>query len=522
MHQLQVHLQIVGMGDLLEGGAQQLLARIAQDAAQRRIDVAPVAFQRHDRHALRRGFECTGKALGGKLRSGLRLQFGGDVDRHRQVPGQALLRIVDDVETQAHAAQVAVLAHQCPEFFGQHIAGGGRSQLHVRGWRQGQRRHVPFEFGRQMEPHRACPQHLVGAVTEQALGAGIEQLEPPMRVERHDGHVLRGIHQCLQPRAFAGQCCGGILELGDVVHDAYRAQCRALLADHRIRIAEHAARRLVGGTNDQFGIAYVFATPGTQQRDFLGGQQAVAIGGVQIEMQRPLFRWQQARIGAMPLPGGVIELAQQAVGAAGHHPIRHGFQQHAQGLTLRLRVQAIAARFQLVDGLACEADQGLLAVLVEHARRGAERAQGAVGVAFAPDQRHPHVRAHTRRGDHQRVVDEAWVGFGIGDFHQLGAHHRMGAERNAARGAFQIGAAARLEPLAVGIQQRHHRHRRAADVCGQPRDVVEFDFGLGVQHPQPAHRVHAQGVVDGDRHGRQQDGHDVIDRRRLVRIGCPR
>lgn len=103
LHQLQIHFHIIGMGDLLEVRAQQLLARIAQDAAQRRIDVAPLPFQRDDCHALWRGFECTGEALGGQLRGGLRLQFGGDVDGHCQIPGQALLRVMDDVETQAHA-----------------------------------------------------------------------------------------------------------------------------------------------------------------------------------------------------------------------------------------------------------------------------------------------------------------------------------------------------------------------------------------------------------------------------------
>ncbi len=47
---LQIEAEIVGMGDLLKSQPLQLLSRVAQDLAQRAVDLQPAAVGRHQRH----------------------------------------------------------------------------------------------------------------------------------------------------------------------------------------------------------------------------------------------------------------------------------------------------------------------------------------------------------------------------------------------------------------------------------------------------------------------------------------
>ena len=47
---------------------------------------------------------------------------------------------------------------------------------------------------------------------------------------------------------------------------------------------------------------------------------------------------------------------------------------------------------------------------------------------------------------------------------------------------------ARLEPLAIGVDQRDERHRRAADLRREQREVVERLLGLRIQNAVPRER----------------------------------
>ena len=77
---------------------------------------------------------------------------------------------------------------------------------------------------------------------------------------------------------------------------------------------------------------------------------------------------------------------------------------------------------------------------------------------------------------------------------------RVRAERDGACGFGHRDADPRLEPLPVGVDQRDERHRRAADVRGEHREVVEAALRLGIEDLIPVQRREPRALVRRRRH----------------------
>ncbi len=102
------------MGQTLEIHLQQLFARVAQDPAQRIVDVQPAPFQRDQGHAQRRRGERTGELVRGQPRIGTGLLHLGDVDGHADVADALAIGTVHAADRQAHLAALAILAQEGP------------------------------------------------------------------------------------------------------------------------------------------------------------------------------------------------------------------------------------------------------------------------------------------------------------------------------------------------------------------------------------------------------------------------
>ena len=93
-----------------------------------------------------------------------------------------------------------------------------------------------------------------------------------------------------------------------------------------------------------------------------------------------------------------------------------------------------------------------------------------------------------RVGAHQRVVAEARIQQGVGHDEQVGLVDGVGAERDVARRLRHVHPDPRLEPLAVAVDEADERHRGAADLGRQQREIVEALLRFGVEDPVATQR----------------------------------
>src|SRR5882757_787206 len=82
----------------------------------------------------------------------------------------------------------------------------------------------------------------------------------------------------------------------------------------------------------------------------------------------------------------------------------------------------------------------------------------------------------------------------------------MRTERNVPRRLFGIDTDARLEPLAVLVDERHKSDWRLADVRSQQRDVVEGEFRRRVKDVVAMQRGETQALVRQGDSGVRQAG----------------
>jgi hypothetical protein len=122
--------------------------------------------------------------------------------------------------------------------------------------------------------------------------------------------------------------------------------------------------------------------------------------------------------------------------------------------------------------------------IAEQARLPVEHAQGAERLAVHAVQRLARVETDEGRAEHQRIVGETLVEVGVGHHQQVVQRDRVTAESQRARGLAHVEADARLEPLAVGIDQRHQCDRRAKGGGGDAGKAVEAVFLGGVEHAE--------------------------------------
>lgn len=125
--------------------------------------------------------------------------------------------------------------------------------------------------------------------------------------------------------------------------------------------------------------------------------------------------------------------------------------------------------------------QALLLLGAESARLAIDDAQRADRLAFA-EHRLPRVEAHMRFARHQWVVHEARIQVRILDHQHVAHGDGDAAEGNRAWCLFDIQAAARLEPLALPVDERDQDDRHAEGHRGKAGEAVEARLGRRVEH----------------------------------------
>jgi len=124
---------------------------------------------------------------------------------------------------------------------------------------------------------------------------------------------------------------------------------------------------------------------------------------------------------------------------------------------------------------------------------GAQYTNGAKTVAVAGDERRTRVVADA--AGRQQAVAVVSVFAQVGQDQHVAAVGHLAARRAHARDGVVLHADARLEPLAVGVRQRHGGNRQLEQVGGGAGDAVECFAGRCVQQVQFMERVEAAGFV---------------------------
>ena len=114
-HQLEVGVEVVGVGDVLEGQPEQRPGVVADDLGQRAVDAQEAAVEADQRHADRRLLEGVGEALLGLLERAVDGRADDGVGARAEVAGD-LAAVVDQLDRPAPdpdggavGAQVAIL-----------------------------------------------------------------------------------------------------------------------------------------------------------------------------------------------------------------------------------------------------------------------------------------------------------------------------------------------------------------------------------------------------------------------------
>ena len=150
---------------------------------------------------------------------------------------------------------------------------------------------------------------------------------------------------------------------------------------------------------------------------------------------------------------------------------------------------------ELLLGLPGERPKRLNLPFVELSRHLVHDRDRPDGMAVGRDQRNPGVEADTAACADERVVLEAVVLGGVGHDERLALLDRVRAEGHRARCLRDLDTDARLEPLARLVHQAHDRHRRAAEVGSESREIVEGFLGGSVQNLVALQRFQARSLV---------------------------
>ena len=160
------------------------------------------------------------------------------------------------------------------------------------------------------------------------------------------------------------------------------------------------------------------------------------------------------------------------------------------------------AELHLGDHLVAEDAQGGELLAVEAPGDAVDDTEGAELEAVAGDQGGAGVEANVRVTDDQRIVGEARVGAGVRHLEDVVLQDGVGAEGERPRGLGGGQADARLEPLAMLVDEADQGDRCAADLAGELGEAVEGLLRRGVED-----RVAQEGA---------QAGPLVVRQRRLV------
>jgi hypothetical protein len=192
----------------------------------------------------------------------------------------------------------------------------------------------------------------------------------------------------------------------------------------------------------------------------------------------------RGRVGEQDAPGGVQQ----------QHAFGHVFDQRAHaGLAFVLRVDGPVQldRRQFVGDDGGQVAQRGLVLGSELARPAVHHAERAEPAAIRRGQWHAGVETDHRLAGDQRIVQEARIDRGVLDHHHAVLADRMAAEIAETVGLRDIKAMARLEPLAVGIDQADQGDRDVEQAGGKTRDTVETLLGRRVEDVQAEQHLQA-------------------------------
>ncbi|MDT4878012.1 hypothetical protein FQZ97_1135780 [compost metagenome] len=107
----------------------------------------------------------------------------------------------------------------------------------------------------------------------------------------------------------------------------------------------------------------------------------------------------------------------------------------------------------------------------------------------------PRIEANARLVRDQWVVVEAFVLFRVADLQDLILQNRMPTEGNLPRSFAGVQAGAGLEPLPVGVHQRHQRDGHVKQASGKTGQAVKPLFGCGIKQLERVQILEASGFV---------------------------
>ncbi|MCW0415775.1 hypothetical protein NB689_001529 [Xanthomonas sacchari] len=325
--------------------ADQFVGAIAEHAFAGAVDRAYLAARVEGDDGVDRGVQDRlGQGHAARQRALGRLPFA-DVQGDAQVAGEFALSGADRRDHQAHLAGRAVAAHirpladfgtialgllhehtetfhRMPQLGGQHRAAGG---------------HL---LGQVERAGRQRADHVLAAVTEQALGAGVEQGDGTVAVGGDDRHFRGGAQHAFEHRGAAAQLGGprrhlafqgrvqgqdlrprGLL-LGDVAHRLGRADRPAFGVVDRRYADQHVQQASVGMPAHGFEVRHLLAASDPPQHRFFLVHQVRRHD--QLAQQPPyrlgLAEAEQLFGGPIPTGDHALErLADDAVGRALHN-----------------------------------------------------------------------------------------------------------------------------------------------------------------------------------------------------------
>jgi len=138
---------------------------------------------------------------------------------------------------------------------------------------------------------------------------------------------------------------------------------------------------------------------------------------------------------------------------------------------------------ELVLGDLAELPESPQLGVIELARLGVGDAERADFESARPAEGTAGIEANAGLIHHQGVVAKALVDGGVGDHQRLVLEDGVATERDVATGLVHRQAALGLEPLPVGIDQRHVRRRHLEHRRGQLDQAIEAFLGRRVQKP---------------------------------------
>lgn len=174
---------------------------------------------------------------------------------------------------------------------------------------------------------------------------------------------------------------------------------------------------------------------------------------------------------------------------------------HAQLITLLQMVNLLDFSFYTISEIA----QRVAILCGQTSRLIVDDAKSANAKSIDRGQWSACVETDMRRTRYQGVASKTWIKACIGNLENGVIENGVPAKGNVPSGLTGIQSLTRLEPLAIGVDQRHQGDGDAEHVSGQSGQSIEPIFGRCIQNRLRAQRPQALWFIVG--HGRGLHNH---------------